>query len=85
MPFEAGSKWSFSTGELAAGRARRLQFGACANEASFISSRCQTSSPRVEITKYALPGVKILAGTLSGLLQIGDATDPGCKTTCFSA
>ncbi len=82
MPFEAGSKWSFSSsGSPPDERAASIRD---LHERGILHLEpLPNVVSRVEITKYALPGVKILAGTLSGLVQIGDAKDPGAQDDLF--
>jgi AraC-like DNA-binding protein len=82
MPFDAGTKWSFSTGDIPP--EERVASVRGLRERGILHLEPLSSlTARVEITKYALPGVKILAGTLSGLLQIGSANDPGGQDHLF--
>jgi AraC-like DNA-binding protein len=82
MHFDAGTKWSFSTGDMAPDE-RGASVRGLRERGILHLEPLPDLVARVEITKYALPGVKILAGTLSGLLQIGSANDPGGQDHLF--
>jgi AraC-like DNA-binding protein len=82
MPFDAGTKWSFSTRDMPPDE-RVASVRALRERGILHLEPLPDLVARVEITKYALPGVKILAGTLSGLLQIGSAHDPGSQDHLF--
>jgi AraC-like DNA-binding protein len=82
MPFNAGTKWSFSTGDMPTDE-RVASVSGLRERGILHLEPLPELVARVEITKYALPGVKILAGTLSGLLQIGSANDPGGQDHLF--
>jgi AraC-like DNA-binding protein len=82
MPFDAGTKWSFSTREMPPDD-RVASVRGLRERGILHLEPLPDLVARVEITKYALPGVKILAGTLSGLLQIGSAHDPGGQDHLF--
>jgi AraC-like DNA-binding protein len=82
MPFDAGTKWSFSTGDMLTDE-RVASVRGLRERGILHLEPLPDLTARVEITKYALPGVKILAGTLSGLLQIGSANDPGGQDHLF--
>jgi AraC-like DNA-binding protein len=82
MPFDAGTKWSFSTGEMPPDE-RVASVRGLRERGILHLEPLPDRIARVEVTKYALPGVKILAGTLSGLLQIGSANDPGGQDHLF--
>src|SRR5271169_1425019 len=82
MLFEAGSKWSFSSSESPPDE-RAASIRDLHERGILHLEPLPSVISQVEITKYALPGVKILAGTLSGLLQIGSANDPGGQDHLF--
>ena len=82
MLFEAGSKWSFSSSESPPDE-RAASIRDLHERGILHLEPLPNVISQVEITKYALPGVKILAGTLSGLVQIGDAKDPGAQDDLF--
>jgi AraC-binding-like domain len=82
MPFDAGTKWSFSTGEMPPDE-RVASVRGLRERGILHLEPLPDLVVQVEITKYALPGVKILAGTLSGLVQIGSANDPGGQDHLF--
>jgi AraC-like DNA-binding protein len=82
MPFDAGTKWSFSTRDMSPDE-RVASVRGLRGRGILHLEPLPDLVARVEITKYALPGVKILAGTLSGLLQIGSANDPGGQDHLF--
>jgi AraC-like DNA-binding protein len=82
MPFEAGTIWSFSTGDMPP-EERAASVRSLRERGILHLEPLSNLTARVEITKYALPGVKILAGTLSGLLQIGNPNDPGGQDDLF--
>jgi hypothetical protein len=82
MHFDAGTKWSFSTSDMAPDE-RGASVRGLRERGILHLEPLPDLVARVEITKYALPGVKILAGTLSGLLQIGSANDPGGQDHLF--
>ena len=82
MPFEAGTIWSFSSGDMPP-EERAASVRSLRERGILHLKPLPDLTARVEITKYALPGVKILAGTLSGLLQIGNPNDPGGQDDLF--
>jgi hypothetical protein len=82
MPFEAGSKWSFSSSDSPP-EERAASIRDLHERGILHLEPLPNVASRVEITKYALPGVKILAGTLGGLVQIGDPKDPGGQDHLF--
>jgi AraC-like DNA-binding protein len=82
MPFDAGTKWSFSTRDMPPDK-RAASVRGLRERGILQLEPLPDLATRAEITKYALPGIKILAGTLSGLLQIGDATDPNAQEEVF--
>jgi AraC-like DNA-binding protein len=82
MPFDAGTKWSFSTRDMPPDE-RVASVRGLRERGILHLEPLPGLTARVEITKYALPGIKILAGMLSGLLQIGSANDPGAQDDLF--
>jgi AraC-like DNA-binding protein len=74
MPLEAGTKWSFSTGERNPDERAALVLGLRERDILPLEP-LPNVFPRVEITKTVLAGVKVVSGTLGGVLQIGEASD----------